>query len=99
METKIISSRAFFSKGMYTAYIIHCIFPLPVAFKCFIFAVEKAGALEYDDSGSSDPLETMYTTNEDFLFPGWLLVSVIALVITWLLAWAIRSIPGFSHVL
>lgn len=89
----------FFSKGAYTAYIIQYLFPIPASFKIFTLILNKTGNIAYDSSGGDDPYDTIYTTNGHLLFPGWLLVSAITLLIVWPLAFAIRSIPGFSQVL
>ena len=40
-----------------------------------------------------------YISNGNLIFPGWLLLATITTVIVWPLAYAIRSIPGFSQVL
>ena len=83
---------------MYTAYIIQYLFPVIAGFKCFVLILEKTGNIAYDGT-TPDPLVAMYTTNEHLLFPGWLLVSAIAMIIIWPMAYTIRSIPGFSRVL
>ena len=88
----------FFSEAMYTAYIIQQVFPILVGSKCFLLILDATGNLEYLDP-SNPSIENAYIANPNLVFPGWLLISVIALVIDWPLAYAIHSIPGFSQVL
>ena len=88
----------FFSEAMYTAYIIQQLFPILVGSKCFLLILDATGNLEYLDP-SNPSIENAYIANPNLVFPGWLLISVIALVIDWPLAYAIHSIPGFSQVL
>jgi hypothetical protein len=56
------------------------------------------GNITYTDP-SSPSIYNMKLTNDNLIFPAWLLVSVIALGINWPLAYAIQVIPGFSEVL
>jgi len=88
----------FFSEAMYTAYIIHSVFPILVGERCFLSILDATGNLKYLDP-SNPSIANAYIANPNLVFPGWLLISAIALVITWPLAYAIRSIPGFSQVL
>ncbi|KAL9184295.1 hypothetical protein ACHAXT_002381 [Thalassiosira profunda] len=82
----------FFSKAMYTAYVIQFAFPILAGLKCLFLILDATGNVEYTDSMA-------YITNNNLVFPGWLLVSAISTIIVWPLAYAIRSIPGFSQVL
>ena len=86
----------FFSKAMYTAYIIQFVFPMIVASKCLFLILESTGNIAYNGTPS---LDTAYIVNDNLIFPGWLLVATITLLIIWPLAYAIRSIPGFSQIL
>ena len=82
---------------MYTAYIIHIIFPVPAAEKLWQLVLEATNNAEYvtSDNGSGWVL-----SNPNWAIPvGFLFVSVIALTITWPMGYAIRSIPGFKRVL
>ena len=94
----------FFSEAMYPAIPILSIryfntrLPIPVGSKCFLLILDATGNLEYLDP-SNPSIENAYIANPNLVFPGWLLISVIALVIDWPLAYAIHSIPGFSQVL
>ena len=88
----------FFSKAMYTAYIIQNAFPVLAGLKCLFLVLESTGSIEYED-GSEPSIDTVRITNDNLVLPGWLLVSAIALIIDWPLAYAIRSIPGFAQVL
>jgi len=84
----------FFSKAMYTAYIIQYAFGTLAALKILFLILDSSGNLEY-----SDELGKYIITNANLIFPGWLLVSSISLLINFPLAYAIRSIPGFDKVL
>lgn len=86
----------FFSKAMYTAYIIQYVFPMLFALRCVLWILDATGNVAYDGEPS---LDSMYITNDNLIFPSWLLVSTITLLIVWPMAYAIRSIPGFSKVL
>lgn len=88
----------FYSKSMYTAYIIQYTFPVLVGLKCLFVILDSTGNVAYDDP-SNPSVNNMYITNSNLIFPGWLLVSTIALIIDWPLAYAIQAIPGFSQVL
>jgi len=83
----------FFSKAMYTAYIIQYAFPMVVGGKCVVLIFNATGNILYLNDGSP------HITNDNLIFPGWLILATITLAITWPLAYAIRSIPGFSQVL
>ena len=51
----------FFAKGMYTAYIIQFLLPIPIGYKCFILILEKTGQLGIDTDGLGphpDPADT-----------------------------------------
>ena len=74
----------FFSKAMYTAYLIQEIVPNWLTIKCWILVL---GAIGSDGQGGG--LE----------FAGWIFRSVMALILNWTLGYAIVSIPGFSQVL
>lgn len=82
----------FFAKSMYTSYIIHMSFPLQVGIKCWLLILEATNNAVYVDN-------SWEIENGNLVFPCFLLVSAITLIITWPLAYAIRSIPGFSQVL
>jgi len=88
----------FFSKAMYTAYIIQYAFPIQVGLKVMLSIFEATGNIVYTDP-SSPSIYTMKIANDNLLFPAWLLVSAISLAIDWPLAYAIQAIPGFSEVL
>jgi len=87
----------FFSKAMYTAYIIQFAAPMLIGLKVTFVILEATGNVAYRDGSTS--IASMYITNPNLIFPGWLLISGITLLINWPLAYAIRSIPGFSKVL
>jgi len=87
----------FFSKAMYTAYIIQFALPMLIAIKLWFVILKATGNVAYRDDTTS--VSSMYITNSNLIFPGWLLISAISLLINWPLAYAIRSIPGFSQVL
>ncbi|KAL7552949.1 hypothetical protein ACHAWF_016190 [Thalassiosira exigua] len=95
---KNYSFTPFFSKAMYTAYIIQYSFPMLVGLKCLFLILESTGNIAYEDP-SNPSLDSVYIVNDDLIFPGWLLVGAITLIINWPLAYAIQSIPGFSQVL
>jgi len=82
----------FFSKAMYTAYIIQFAFPMIVGGWSVVKIFDATGNIEYIDGAP-------YISNDNLIFPGWLLCCVITLAIVWPLSYAIRSIPGFSQVL
>ena len=87
----------FFSKAMYTAYIVQFAAPVQIGLKVWLVILEATGNVAYRDDTTS--VTSMYITNSNLIFPGWLLISAITLLIDWPLAYAIRSIPGFSQVL
>ena len=89
---------AFFSKAMYTAYIIQFSFPMLVCLKLFGMILQATGNIAYTE-GSDPSIDTAYIVNDNLIFPGWLFVSTVTLIIVWPMAYAIRSIPGFSQVL
>ena len=86
----------FFSKAMYTAYILQTV-PVMIGLKVLFVILEATGNVAYNDDTAGN--WSMYITNSNLIFPSWLLVCVIALLIDWPLAYAVRSIPGFSEVL
>ena len=88
----------FFSKSMYTAYIIQSVFPILAATKCWILVLEATDNVEYINATDSDPAY-WYIENGNLALPGFLFTSVITLIIIWPMAYSIRSIPGFSQVL
>ena len=83
----------FFSKAMYTAYIIQYAFPMIIGGWSVVRIFDATGNIEYADNGAP------YISNDNLIFPAWLLCCVITLAIVWPLSYAIRSIPGFSQVL
>ena len=87
----------FFSKAMYTAYILQTV-PVMIGLKVLLVISEPTGNVAYNSDDATGNW-SMYITNSNLIFPGWLLVCVIALLIDWPLAYAVRSIPGFSEVL
>ena len=87
----------FFSKAMYTAYILQFAAPMLIGLKVLFAILEATGNVAYRDDTAD--IGSMYITNSNLIFPGWLLVAVITLLIDWPLAYAIQSIPGFSEVL
>ena len=82
----------FFSKAMYTAYIIQYAFPMIIGGWSVVRIFDATGNIEYVNGAP-------YISNDNLIFPGWLLCCVITLSIVWPLSYAIRSIPGFSQVL
>jgi len=90
----------FFDKSMYTAYILHLAFPLQAATKCWILVLEATNNIVYVDNEAQGIAGIYYyIENSSLVLPGFLFVAVVGLIITWPLAYAIRSIPGFSKVL
>lgn len=77
---------------MYTAYIIQYAFGTLVGLKVMGIIVTRTGNVELVDG---KPV----ITNDNLIFPLWLLVSAISLSINFPLAYAIRNIPGFDQVL
>lgn len=85
----------FFTKAMYTAYIIQKAFPIPVAVKLWLLVLQATGNVEYIISDNNYEL-----SNPNWQIPaGFFFASIIALVIIWPMAYAICSIPGFNRVL
>ena len=74
----------FFSKAMYTAYLIQLLGLVSVSIKCWWLIMGAVGS-DGQDTG--------------LVFAGWLFSSVMALALCWTLGYAIVSIPGFSKVL
>ncbi|OEU12884.1 putative integral membrane acyltransferase [Fragilariopsis cylindrus CCMP1102] len=74
----------FFSKSMYTAYLIQMILPVPAALKCWQL-VMNATNINGTDGG--------------WVMVGFLFSSVLALIFDWTLAYIIWSIPGVSKIL
>ena len=92
----------FFAKSMYTAYILHMVFPLQVATKCWILILEATNNIKYvDDNNGRGGFEGIYYYIENgfLVYIGFLFVALVTLMITWPTAYCIRSIPGFSKVL
>merc|ERR1712224_186832 len=90
----------FFGKSMYTAYIIHMAFPLQAATKCWILILEANNSIEYVDKEEQGFKGIYYyIENGNLVYLGFLFVSLGALMITWPMAYCIRSIPGFSKIL
>merc|ERR1712157_168289 len=101
---------SFFSKSMYTAYILHMAFPLQVATKCWILILEATNNIKYVDDETDDDDSKgrfgqgmhnyyYYIENGTLVYTGFLFVALVTLMITWPTAYCIRSIPGFSKVL
>ena len=93
---------SFFAKSMYTAYILHMVFPLQVATKCWILILEATNNIKYvDDNNGRGGFEGIYyyIENGTLVYIGFLFVALVTLMITWPTAYCIRSIPGFSKVL
>ena len=74
----------FFSKSMYTAYLIQMILPVPAAVKCWQL-VMNATSINGTDGG--------------WIMAGFLFSCVLALIFDWTLAYIIWSIPGVSKIL
>lgn len=91
----------FFAKSMYTAYLLHMVFPLQAATKCYILLLEATNNIEYVDTEGSGFNDNAYyyIENGNLIYPGFLLIAIVALVITWPVAYGIRSIRGVSKVL
>jgi len=92
----------FFAKTMYTAYIIHYVFPRIVGWYCALLVLEATGnafLVTEPVEGFSLPPPFWYGSNPDLLIPFCLLSAAISVLITWTLAYAIYKIPGFSQVL
>ena len=70
---------------MYTAYLIQFTVPNWLAIKFWILVLGAIGS----DGHIGGGLE----------FAGWIFRSVMALILSWTLGYAIVSIPGFSQVL
>ena len=81
----------FFSKSMYTAYLIQLILPVPAAIKCWELIANASGLL--DNAGTGE------TATGGIVVAGFLFSFALSQLIGWPLAYAIRSIPGFSQVL
>ena len=75
----------FFSKAMYTAYLIQFLGPNWIAIKCWILILGAIGSDGHIGGGLQ--------------FAGLMFRSVMALILSWTLGYAIVSIPGFSQVL
>ena len=86
----------FFSKAMYTAYIIQHV-TLLFGLKVVFVMLEGTGNIVHRDE--TENLDSMSITNENLLVPCYFLVAAITLIIDWPLAYLIQSIPGFSEVL
>jgi len=82
----------FYAKSMYTAYIIHMPIGIPLAVASLIALYEATGHMVFDDPN-------YYIIGANYWFAGFVFVAVVTNVITWPLAYGIRSIPGFSQVL
>merc|ERR1711937_225109 len=87
----------FFAKSMYTAYIIHMPIGISLAGASLIPLYEATGHMvrtEMEGVG-----EFYYIEDPNYYFAAFVFVGVVANIITWPLAYGIRSIPGFSQVL
>jgi len=91
----------FFSKAMYTAYIIQFAFPMIIGGWSVVKIFDATGNIEYIEGASPYDVDgaSPYISNDNLILVGWLLCCVVTLVIVWPLSYAIRSIPGFSQVL
>jgi len=86
-------STDFFTKAMYTAYIIQFVFPMQIAFYLYTLVLNASGVnLEFVDNVAQ-------VSSGGIIFGGWLFISVVTLLICWPSAYLIYSIPGFSQVL
>merc|ERR1712224_91294 len=86
----------FFTVSMYTAYIIQ---PIVITFAqwFWILILKSTNNLEV---GKNDVGKVTYSySDENLVFPGWLFVSTVTMIVIWPLSYLIRSIPGFSEVL
>merc|ERR1712003_96384 len=88
----------FFAKSMYTAYIIHMPIGIPLAAAIPVAVFEAAGVIVFTQA---DGLGEFYLIagGGSYLFAAFIFLVVVAMAITWPLAYGIRSIPGFSQVL
>ena len=78
----------FFSKSMYTAYLIQLTLPIPAALKCWQLILDSSGF----NVGTEEPTGGIFLA-------GFLFSIILSQIFNWPLAYAIRSIPGFSKVL
>jgi glucan biosynthesis protein C len=74
----------FFSKSMYTAYLIQEVLPVPAAIRCWQLVMDATGINGIDGG---------------WIMVGFLFSSVLALIFNWTLAYIICSIPGVSKIL
>ena len=87
----------FFAKSMYTAYIIHMPIGIPLAVASLTALYEATGHIEWVEMEGVG--EFYYIEDPNYFFAAFVFVAVVANIITWPLAYGIRSIPGFSQVL
>jgi len=93
-EIKTFSFTKRLSKAAYTAYLIQFLFPLQASLALITVILRAQGeSLPF----SLDNLFLAFPKNNFFSY--WMLSSLMALVIDWLLAIIIVSIPGVSQVL
>jgi len=90
----------FFSKSMYTAYIIQYVV-IQFGLKVMLIVFESTGSIVYDGDQSSPNIydRKMKFINDNLIFPAWLLTASVALGIIWPLSHCLKAIPGFSQVL
>jgi len=88
----------FFAKSMYTAYIIHMPIGIPLAAAILVAVFEAAGVIVFTQA---EGLGEFYLIagGGSYHFAAFIFLVVVAMAITWPLAYGIRSIPGFSQVL
>jgi len=87
----------FFAKSMYTAYIIHMPITISLAVASLTSLYEATGHIEWVEMEGVG--EFYYIEDPNYFFAAFVFVAVVANIITWPLAYGIRSIPGFSQVL
>merc|ERR1711937_707954 len=87
----------FFAKSMYTAYIIHMPITISLAVASLTALYEATGHMVWLEMESGG--EFYYIEDPNYFFAAFVFVAVVTTIITWPLAYGIRSIPGFSQVL
>merc|ERR1711907_432771 len=87
----------FFAKSMYTAYIIHMPITISLAVASLTALYEATGHIEWVEMEGVGEFYSIEDPN--YFFAAFVFVAVMANIITWPLAYGIRSIPGFSQVL
>lgn len=87
----------FFAKSMYTAYIIHMPIAIPLASAILRAIYETTGHMVYIEEEVFGEIYVILGGN--YYFAAVVFMAVVGMIFTWPIAYGIRSIPGFSHVL